>query len=129
MNNGNGVTNDLAKRIQSLQAERTKLKKELEQLQKDAEQRNALKNEKAKKQTIFTPAFQLSQANIKEQPFVRMPKSLCGIIEETKKKSNLYIQSENEGKRIVVQMDNALNKVIIEELENLLRENDRRSET
>ena len=127
MSKDSHVSNDLAKRIHSLEAERTKLKKELENLQKDIEQRTYLKEEKTETQ-VTTPALRIAIANIQEQPLAEIHQPLCQA-EEAKKKTILYVQSKNEGKRKVVQMDNALNKVIIEELENLLRENDRGTET
>ena len=127
MSKDSHVSNDLAKRIHSLEAERTKLKKELENLQKDVEQRTYLKKEKTETQAT-TPALRIDIANIQEQPLDEIHQPLYQA-EEAKKKSILYVQSKNEGKRKVVQMDNALNKVIIEELENLLRENDRETET
>lgn len=123
MHNGN-CTSDLAKKIQCLEAERTRLKKELESLQKAADRQVALKLEKAKTKILSIAVVHQANTINPDHPETEMPPSLSCIKEENKKKNISYVQLKNERKRKIVQMDNALNKVIIEELENLLKEYD-----
>ena len=129
VNKASCATTDLANRIHVLEAERTKLKKELETLQNTAQQRIATKEEKPKTTITAFPGIQRTDVNIQASTLIEMPRTLSCGAQETVKKSSSYIQSKNDMMRQVVQMDNALNKVIIEELESLLREKGQQRET